>query len=790
MILKIKNIKVKNFKVFPSLSLDLTSSNLTLLDGPNGFGKTSFYDALELLLIGNISRYKDLDSKVSNQRKAIGGYPLVYDAALPEDELSIEVDFDCAIGPITLKRCATKSKLDKFKRISDVKMDLLVLNNGIYEKVEHEESLLSSLLGDNYRKNYGLFHYIEQEENTTILKGKGESKQQKIDHLFDVSEYRSKISKLVQVQKKIAPLKSPTKEKELREISKKLESLKSSLLPEMSKEIDYFRLIETSEQAWDKETLQFTPGVFTNWISENGILITLKNLRQNAQHIVNQKYNDSIEKKLSLVDKAVEPLLKYGNNLGNIESYKSDIKLYDESLEFLELAKGGIISLCEKNRAIPPTSVLNSLPEEFNIDNYRAELDTLSKSLKSSGKLEQSLSKLIKSKENYIIDFSSYQNSKDSKDSKCPTCGHDWIKHEELIASIESQESVLHDILASNKTTLQETIINIENKFLSLIVEGCNQATDVKKYIIEYKRSIINLSQQQVNFLENCIKNYSEYNIPLDAYLSTSMDLKKPTLKNELINVVQQLYKPVDHTLLTSDIKDLFTSLFNGNEDELMKLTIESINNKITFVKQQYEKSKLVELEKQKNTYNTELSKFRNATNLWNELKSLIELYNSNINRYIESISRGIEVLFHIYSGRLLQNFQNGLGIFIDTDGKSISFKENPNKEHDVIFSMSSGQLSSLVIAFSMALNNKYAKNPLLLIDDPVQTMDEINVAGFIDLLRHEFKERQIFISTHEDHTSSYFRYKFRKANLDTQRINFKDEAFKLSNQPMNKEAN
>ncbi|WP_241959309.1 AAA family ATPase, partial [Vibrio cyclitrophicus] len=119
-----KNIKVKNFKVFPSLSLDLTSSNLTLLDGPNGFGKTSFYDALELLLIGNISRYKDLDSKVSNQRKAIGGYPLVYDAALPEDELSIEVDFDCAIGPITLKRCATKSKLDKFKRISDVKMDL------------------------------------------------------------------------------------------------------------------------------------------------------------------------------------------------------------------------------------------------------------------------------------------------------------------------------------------------------------------------------------------------------------------------------------------------------------------------------------------------------------------------------------------------------------------------------------------------------------------------------------------------------------------------------------------
>jgi exonuclease SbcC len=63
----------------------------------------------------------------------------------------------------------------------------------------------------------------------------------------------------------------------------------------------------------------------------------------------------------------------------------------------------------------------------------------------------------------------------------------------------------------------------------------------------------------------------------------------------------------------------------------------------------------------------------------------------------------------------------------------------------------------------------------LLLIDDPVQTMDEINVADCIDLLRHEFRDRQIFISTHEDHASSYFRYKFGKANLEIQRINFKD---------------
>ena len=35
----------------------------------------------------------------------------------------------------------------------------------------------------------------------------------------------------------------------------------------------------------------------------------------------------------------------------------------------------------------------------------------------------------------------------------------------------------------------------------------------------------------------------------------------------------------------------------------------------------------------------------------------------------------------------------------------------------------------------------------VLLIDDPVQTMDEINMASFVELLRNEFKDKQIFIN-------------------------------------------
>ena len=143
----------------------------------------------------------------------------------------------------------------------------------------------------------------------------------------------------------------------------------------------------------------------------------------------------------------------------------------------------------------------------------------------------------------------------------------------------------------------------------------------------------------------------------------------------------------------------------------------------------------------------------------------------------LESIVKEIEILFHIYSGRLMQSYQQGLGIFIENDGNSIAFNEKPGQEHDAVFSMSSGQLSALVLSFTLALNQRYAKHSLLLIDDPVQTLDEINIAGFVDLLRTEFAGRQIIMSTHEDRMSAYFRYKYKKFGMSAGRINFMEEA-------------
>ena len=113
--------------------------------------------------------------------------------------------------------------------------------------------------------------------------------------------------------------------------------------------------------------------------------------------------------------------------------------------------------------------------------------------------------------------------------------------------------------------------------------------------------------------------------------------------------------------------------------------------------------------------------------------------------------------------------------MFIKSDGKGIRFLESHSREHDAVFTMSSGQLAILIIAFTLALNKRFSTNKILLIDDPVQTLDELNIAGLIELLRNDFEEHQIFISTHEDMMSAYMRYKFEKFGFKTKRLSFKE---------------
>jgi len=157
--------------------------------------------------------------------------------------------------------------------------------------------------------------------------------------------------------------------------------------------------------------------------------------------------------------------------------------------------------------------------------------------------------------------------------------------------------------------------------------------------------------------------------------------------------------------------------------------------------------------------------------------------WKQSISKYQSQIISKIEVPFYIYSARILQSYQGGQGILIKQSTSvavgevdSIRFT-SPGQEHDVLYTMSSGQLSGVLLSFSLALYKIFAGDGLtsIFIDDPVQCMDDLNIISFVELLRSEFAKSQLLISTHEKGFANYISYKFKKSNLEYQRINLKD---------------
>lgn len=69
----------------------------------------------------------------------------------------------------------------------------------------------------------------------------------------------------------------------------------------------------------------------------------------------------------------------------------------------------------------------------------------------------------------------------------------------------------------------------------------------------------------------------------------------------------------------------------------------------------------------------------------------------------------------------------------------------------DPMLVFSSAQANIAAISFVVALNWAAASRvPVLMLDDPLQAMDDVNVLGFADLCRHLRHSRQLIINTHE----------------------------------------
>lgn len=777
MTLRVKHLVIENFKIFERLELKVESDYLTVLDGPNGFGKSSFFDALELLFTGTIRRYIELEDLTVDGRKQKSGCPWLYNRAKPESWLSIRVELSINDEIKVLERAACKDELDKQKGLRGLNIPLYELDTLQGDRGNHikdEEEFFSNLLGESYKRDFGLFHYVEQEENNRLLKQKEKDRQQQIAYLFEIGEIQERLNTINNSYSKIGKLCTAAKKEDVRNLKSKWEDAKQKVL-EGNEFLDYQRLVNVTIQPWDSETLDYAPEQFEQWLSDDGDVFRLKRFVENFNHYESKLSNRTLSEKLLPELELQKSMLRFFHRLSYRKQWELELRQLESAENLIELFNDTLRSIAQDKLFIPEV-LIPLIPSDIKLDEFKDHVEHLKQEINSSDKLEESLSSLFSMRERLLESFKQFQLY-NGPTNNCPTCGYDWESSEALLIGIERQEETLRLLASRQSSQLTQKLTDFNEKYQKTIKEALVEFIDKQRDKVDYKRMLVSLNSEQVSRIQRYASNLIDAGIQFEDLLIENYDLKLDLPLSKLKERVTSKLKPVNESRIFPDFDRIFRDVFNREISAVKQVSTKDIENKIAYIQQQRS------IASSRHAKDCEL-KFRNAENalnnavdVRNRLKKLKEIYESQKKGYLESIVKEIEILFHIYSGRLMQSYQQGLGIFIENDGTSIAFHETPGNDYDVVFSMSSGQLSALILSFTLALNRRYAKHGLLMVDDPVQTLDEINVVGLIELLRADFSNRQIFIATHEDRMSAYFRYKYKKFGIPVGRINFMDES-------------
>lgn len=763
----LKRLYVENYKLFSRKEIDFSNALLSVFDGPNGYGKTSIFDAIELLITGKISRVEDCESIDGKQ-----AYETVFFAQNSDKDVILKAEFEdvdekstftigAKVKPTDISGRSANPKyvFEKVEYYYLLSYDVSIDSWDDYlQNAEQMEELRNNKFGVQNIEQFTLFHYIRQEDRLSYFKQSESSRAKTIESLLGVAEETEKYKKIQSKRKSIDSI--------FKNISQELDSKKQRVREcnqSLFQAIEYKPLLN-GEQAWDKESVFFgdsnQESVLTQYLTEIERIesyVKFKDIHSRYfayeafMKIPEKLRNDVIHALVLLQDKPCET--------ENLETSLNNLVFLKKQKELIQLQEYGSLNI----------SKINDVLEISVDDSLVSEIDKLIEISKNQGELQKVLNNVLRMRDNLHL-----SHSQVAKDGICPYCGYDWKTNEELEIKFVSTKEILQKLLSQDgelyakqletiKLQVEEGIlININDRIEELskmeILAVYEKFETKEKYVsaIEKAKNIFNISKNQLLVKDKDINNNNQY-----LY--------------KMIEECASIGSTIPEEYLSDNEKYKFLDICKKyflNQASDYKLGKEDFDNKRQYLQEQFYKS----FDKIKE----EIKKLEAQMEVIEGLQSQIKEYEKAIKRAIENYKKQIideiEIPFFVYSSRLLQSYQGGQGVLMKNDGGSIRFT-SPGKEHDILYTMSSGQLSAVLLSFSLALNKIYSGNGIktVLIDDPIQCMDDINMISFVELLRREFSGSQIIMSTHEADFSNFIRYKFKKYGLDAQDITLKD---------------
>lgn len=424
----INSLKIHNFKIFDDVEIDFRENTANVFCGKNGFGKTSVFDALELLFTGKIKRYADWVKNCHNAQLHFDtGKPLVHDENT-EDDVYITAEIEFSEGVFCITRKEAWSNIHNPLNFDHIFNDIYCVRRGS-EVIEHIPQEFKSVA-----RTYNILNYQSQEQATDFLKSKEEERTSVISILFQTKAYDDIIDRLTKARKTLDGI-SRDYEGRCKSIQDDIDKLTKHFVFQDSHIVqsEYQRLFVKDGIEWDKEYPSTSISDIEAIIAKDGELDRLQyylhHLEEYRQYHINKLVEYSLANDLHNV---VTYLLKGKSQESQIKEYAEYQQIFADKYSTLSLEN-------VDKTAVKSSPLLNEYIEDGVIANLEERRQTIVRTISSCDKLQNAYSRILQSR-NVMASSIPVLDMSD-----CPICGHSYQSKEELLKTIENYDEVLKE---------------------------------------------------------------------------------------------------------------------------------------------------------------------------------------------------------------------------------------------------------------------------------------------------------------------------------------------------------
>jgi exonuclease SbcC len=398
---QISKIEVFSFKAFKHIYLDLGDSSLLTLDGPNGYGNTSIFDAIELLLTGQINRIQNLFSTLLTKNKRDYADNLFWNNRSGENDLCIKIEIINDARKLVLARhCSAaifkkpaNNRADKYENFR--LYELPEFGSSDFTNInERDNNFLDEVFGKNFRENFSFLNYLEQGQNR-LLHTRVDERKDKLGNLFNISDIEAEIESCNTTYSKLTRyINNPERTAKAASLKGEIVTLRDTLQAE-TLGVKYKKLSTTDVQPrWDKEILFSTYSAVDHAAYQESVrkIISLLPLKATIKTRV---HNESIDAEIDRNEESLRSLARFGKDLGKLDGLEAIKKEIDELERSANIIKRGATAIkLEEARSLPnwkdgrlerfesKIESRNSLREKSSSNaNVLAELERLKKQL-------------------------------------------------------------------------------------------------------------------------------------------------------------------------------------------------------------------------------------------------------------------------------------------------------------------------------------------------------------------------------------------------------------------------